>query len=77
MWNNSPWYARGLLLHSGGIFATPAIEATAGYAYYYPMETVMAIETLDGYYGGSSPSYNYGSFVSGFENITGIYERSL
>ena len=30
------------------------------------------VEILDGYYGGSAPSYNIGSFVNGFENITGI-----
>uniref|UniRef100_UPI0032B2DA7D RHS repeat domain-containing protein n=1 Tax=uncultured Sulfurimonas sp. TaxID=291845 RepID=UPI0032B2DA7D len=72
MWNNTPWYAKGLLVHSGGIFATPAMEVGAGYAYYYPGETAIAIETLDGYYGGSSPGNNYGSFVAGFENITGV-----
>ncbi|CUV65410.1 hypothetical protein BN3087_330026 [Sulfurovum sp. enrichment culture clone C5] len=27
---------------------------------------------FDGYYGGGSPGYNWGSFVSGFENFTGI-----
>lgn len=42
------------------------------YMYTHPVETISAIETLDGYYGGSSPGANWGSFASGFENFTGI-----
>ena len=30
------------------------------------------VEALDGYYGGSAPTYNIGSFINGFENTTGI-----
>jgi filamentous hemagglutinin len=44
--------------------------------YVYDPKTVIigvkTIDILDGYYGGSSPGYNFGSFVSGFENFTGI-----
>lgn len=32
----------------------------------------VTVEALDGYYGGIAPYYNIGSFVNGFENITGI-----
>jgi len=31
-----------------------------------------AIEILDGYYGGSAPTLNYGSLINGFEYSTGI-----
>ncbi len=72
MYARAPWYAKGLLWHSGGIAVSPALEVGAGYAYYYPIETAITIETLDGYYGGSAPGDNYGSIVSGFENFTGI-----
>ena len=43
--------------------------------YYYvmanPEKVLMGVEfarTLDGYYGGSSPGYNWGSFASGLKN---------
>jgi|GEM_PF-6403276 hypothetical protein len=32
----------------------------------------VTIKALDGYYGGSAPAYNIGSFINVFENTTGI-----
>ena len=46
-----------------------------GYIYANPEAVIFAgelIEGLDGYYGGSSPGYNVGSVISGFENFTGM-----
>ena len=52
--------------------ASPVIYTGGVYAMTYPFETMAVIETLDGYYGGSSPGYNFGSFIAGLENFIGI-----
>jgi hypothetical protein len=55
----------GTSAYSGGVLVTGVVLS-------HPMETMTGIEALDGYYGGSSPGYNLGSFTAGFENFTGI-----
>ena len=44
--------------------------------YYYlmanPDKVIGGIVMLDGYFGGSAPSNNFGSLLAGFENFTGI-----
>ena len=75
--------AQVCLITAGAITITPVVEATAipaiesGYGYVMSNPEIVIyggelIEALDGYYGGSSPGYNIGSFISGFENFTGI-----
>jgi hypothetical protein len=56
---------------AGGVALAPVAEAGYLWAMTHPVETMVGIEILDGYYGGSSPGYNLGSFTAGFENFTG------
>ena len=34
-----------------------------------PIEMMTGVGVLDGYYGGSSPGYNWGSFASGVKSV--------
>jgi len=62
-------------------FMRPGVNPISN-AYYMVGNTILnprnilygyaTIEALDGYYGGSAPAYNIGSFINGFENTTGI-----
>ena len=77
--NNAPVYAKLPLMHAGGIVGVGVYSGgvlVTNYVLANPVEVQTAgitiIETLDGYYGGSSPGYNAGSFTAGLENVTGI-----
>jgi len=52
------------------------VEMTYYYMYTHSVETMTVITALDGYYGGSSPGYNLGSFFNGLSNFKDIITDS-
>jgi hypothetical protein len=60
MWDNSPWYARGLLFHSSAIFTVPAMEKGAWWLMMNPAATPKMLDILEGSLPGIPPASKYG-----------------